>query len=171
MVFKLWTLPWEERLYWCVRSLLALDFGDAFVNEEQRVCLRKAWHVPLFLNQMVSSEASALASHVCGARGDQIEARWLSGACVVWRVGWETPDPGRRLEWRERSPHNGWAQIRSPHNVWAQVLAFCLHLSHDLSKLLVQPFLIPEQLKTNPVFYQHCMKPVPWAPGFDRIHS
>lgn len=33
---------------------MALDFGDAAINEEQRACLRKTWHVSLFLNQMVS---------------------------------------------------------------------------------------------------------------------
>ena len=30
---------------------MALDFSDAVINEEQRVRLRKTWHVPLFLNQ------------------------------------------------------------------------------------------------------------------------
>lgn len=51
------------------------------------------------------------------------------------------------------------------------MFTFCFNLSCDLSKLLAQPFLIPEQLKNNHIFYQNCVKQVLWALGFDRILS
>lgn len=126
-----------------------------------KACLGKTCHVSLFLNHLVSLAASVVTSNFCGTRRQD---RSHMGTCftqmkrsvlrLVWRVGWETPGLRKDVRHKNVSHKMGEHKCSPFASVWAS----------DLSKVLIQPFLIAVQLKSKSHLLPKLQRAAPLGP-------